>query len=154
MSNTIVDNYLSEQLALLETQTTASVATGTYGADLSCIDGLTPTMKMVTGDGVEIIKQSLIRRLNSPRGSLYSDQEYGTDLSGYLNKAMTAAEVTELEGSIQAECRKDDRVESCSATVTLETSSLTILIHVSPVDPSLEDFDLTFILSTDTLELV
>jgi phage baseplate assembly protein W len=155
MSNEMINNYMSTQLSYLGPQIARSSASPAYGADLYCVTDLLPTMRMVTGDSVEIIQQSLIRRLNSPRGSLYSDQDYGMDLKSYLNTALTTAGITEMQDSIQAECRKDDRVESCVATVALNgLDALSVSARVSPVDPLLDDFDLTFSLTSDTLELL
>ena len=153
MSNPIVETYLAEQMAILATSEPYMV-TGElgFGSDLSCVYDLTPTMEMVGGNSVEIIQQSLLRRLITPRGSLYDDLDYGLGVSLYLNSSMTVQQRQEIAGVIQGEMMKDDRLESCSVELT-ESSQYVAEVVVScvAIDPNLGEFALTFGLTETTV---
>lgn len=86
-----------------------------YGTDLSCTNDLTSTC--ATASGVTVVGQALYRRLITPRGRLLSDPKYGTDIRQWLNEDVAPANLAALQGAIQAECLKDERVLGADVTI-------------------------------------
>lgn len=66
----------------------------------------------------ENLAEALARRLITPRGGLFYDPEYGTDLRAYLKEPATDALRYEIERAAALEAEKDPRVEAATATVT------------------------------------
>jgi hypothetical protein len=118
-----------------------------WGTDLWCMLDLSPTMADVDPMNAEqAIGQALIRRLITPRGSLLDDGNYGLDLRGMCNRGITSRELASLSDQIRNECRKDDRTQDVTPTVTwsFSTSVLTVSLKVTPVDQAVGNFSLTF----------
>ena len=88
--------------------------------------------------------QRLIRRLFSQRGSHPLDEEYGTDIKGWLGRNFTADEVNVFETAAEIECEKEVLVLSveCSISVDdtqdVDTFALSILVRTEE-----EDFTIT-----------
>lgn len=102
-----------------------------YGTDISCRGDLDPGVDVT---GIELLGQALARRLDTPRGGLVDDPDYGYDLRSELNKGTTKRDVDAVAGRIVAELTKDDRVSSVRATVTPapDGSSMRVAIRVVP----------------------
>lgn len=123
-----------------------------YGSDLSCATDLTPMMVELEGDDPQIVGESNIRRLDTPRGGLVDDPDYGYDLCGELRKPMTAQELRAIPGRIVSELSKDDRNERIEADVTLVgTEELYVRIHC--VTASGDEFDMTGPVTRDEIRL-
>jgi hypothetical protein len=92
-----------------------------FGRDISC----TNTLK--TGRysfGVMLVAEACYRRLTTPRGTLRGGENelnYGLDLTSLVGSATTRAAAAALPGQIENELRKDERVESASASVVATT---------------------------------
>lgn len=86
-----------------------------FGRDLSCTDDLTEDMREVEGPLLTV--EALYRRLNSPRGCLWEDPDYGLDVREFLSKSMTQVEIDAIPGQIVAEAKKEQAVESFNAKV-------------------------------------
>ncbi|PZA07753.1 MULTISPECIES: hypothetical protein [unclassified Meiothermus] len=67
--------------------------------------------------GADNLAAALLRRLITPRGGLFYDPTYGFDLREYVGAAVGPQEVYEIEQLAAAECEKDPRVLSATATV-------------------------------------
>lgn len=67
--------------------------------------------------GYQNVGEAMIRRLSTPRGGLFYDPNYGTDLREWVNQGIRAKDVPRLAGLIAQECEKDDRVYSAVATI-------------------------------------
>jgi len=104
------------------------------GTDISCWPDLDPNGVLVSGRTA--LAQALARRLTTPRGGLFYDTNYGTDLRLYLNEGMTRDAQSRVKAAVEAECRKDERVSSCAADVVFNAAaqSLRISIAVNPGD--------------------
>lgn len=83
------------------------------GSDISCVTDIDPMLTSV--DGREALGQAIARRLGTPRGGLFYDANYGTDLRSFLNAHVTAERVAQ---AVEAEALKDERVRSASARIT------------------------------------
>ena len=122
-----------------------------YGTDISCYPDLDAAFGMVSG--FTLVAQDLSRRLETPRGGLFYDSNYGTDVRAWCNGSGTPAEIGALRAAIENECRKDDRVLDIVATVTFSapTSSLAIKLLVTLKDGT---FGLVLAVSSVTLSIL
>lgn len=118
-----------------------------YGVDLDCVTDCTDDFAELDGGSPRCIAQSLMRRLNCPRGACPDEPDYGISLPGYVNRGVVQSELRELNGTIVGECRKDDRVADLSVQLSYDPASskaLTGSMQITPEDPSTGDFSLTF----------
>ena len=99
-----------------------------FGQDISCLVDLDPMLGLTSG--IHTLAQGLANRLQTPRGSLWYDPDYGTDVRAYLNGAMTTQKLGQLQAAVQGECMKDRRVLSaaCAATFSASTSTLSLKV--------------------------
>lgn len=89
-----------------------------FGKDVSCTDAL-HTGRYVTGN--RLVAEALYRRLTTPPRVLRGGEEeddYGFDLTAAIGSAVTKSDAAALEGQISAEAQKDERIQTCKATVT------------------------------------
>lgn len=79
-----------------------------------------------------MLAEALARRLETPRGGLFYDADYGLDVRAMLNDAMTENGLAAIEDAILSEILKDDRVENAevAATFSMEEESLSVRIEV------------------------
>jgi hypothetical protein len=94
-----------------------------FGTDLLCLNDLDP--RFATVSGVANLKQALLHRLQTPRGTLFYDSPdgstYGIDLRDYLSSQQTPSLARQMQSDVQAEVMKDQRVQSCQVQVTTPT---------------------------------
>lgn len=104
-------------------------------------------------DGNTALAQALARRLTTPRGGLFYDLDYGTDLRAYVNDGLTPGQVSEIRSAIQRECLKDDRVfdVDCDTSFNSAAQTLSVSIRVVGADGP---FDLTLAISKLTVDLL
>jgi phage baseplate assembly protein W len=76
-----------------------------FGSDFAWTGDLDPRMPKV--DGLAGLQQSILRRLTTPRGGLFYDPEYGTDMTQFMN-AETNPKI--VEQAAESEILKDERV--------------------------------------------
>lgn len=100
-----------------------------------------------TVSGYDNLKQALIMRLNTPKGSLLLHPEYGSDIYTYLGKKNTVDNVNKLKVSIEQTLRSDSRVSSAKVkTYSVSQESVTFTVTFIPM--SFED-QVSFILGLD-----
>ena len=100
-----------------------------FGSDISTFPDLDPFFSLTTG--IHVVAEALARRLMTPRGGgLFYAPDYGLDVRGYLNSAMTTAQLSGLEHSIQNEALKDERIFDAKATVTANVAARKLAIKV------------------------
>lgn len=108
-----------------------------------------------------MLEESILRRLSTPRGTLYGGDEestYGVDLSGYVGAVGDAIAAAALPSVIESELLKDERIASAVATVvsSVLVGSLRVFhvrIDVVPVAET-ETFSMTLAVSELTIELI
>lgn len=118
-----------------------------FGTDINGTSDLDPACGTVSGTAA--LGQALARRLETPRGALWYDADYGTDVRGRLNDALRGGSALHaLQADIEAECEKDKRVRRASATLifTASSSALSVTIRCE-----LASGPFTFVLSADAL---
>lgn len=99
-----------------------------YGTDLSCVSDLDMTGAEVSGR--LLLGQALARRLQTPRGRLLEDANYGFDLRQYINADLSPVDIAKIRAGVESECLKDERVLGATATVTLTNNVLIVTILV------------------------
>lgn len=108
---------------------TVSVAQN-FGSCWSCISDL--TMPSVMASGNQCVAEAIARRLQTPRGGLIDDPNYGYDLTAWLDADVTPAQIASIQSNVNAECVKDQRVTSAQSTVTfLPTGLLIVTIQLT-----------------------
>lgn len=141
----IVKTAIASELASLVQIVDFPTAPHGYGSDISCDSDVDPTAREVDGFSTLALAEALVRRLDTPRGSLPDDKNYGISITSYLNRGATAADLRQLAGQIRAELALDDRVASLTVRVAPNGvgSNLSIEIATKPIDPNLATFTLT-----------
>lgn len=81
-----------------------------FGSDLSCVSDLTPSMLVVSGR--RLVAEAIARRLQTPKGGLLDDSNYGYDVTALLNADVAQGDLGRIAAGITAECQKDQRVLS------------------------------------------
>jgi hypothetical protein len=155
MSNAIVDAAFAKQLAELERLVPQPAGDLGYGSDLSCIADLAENLAEVDPFSTRGIGESVVRRLTTPRGTLPDDRDYGLDLRSFCNRGATAEELREVGGRCSLELAKDDRILSATVAVVQDSStrSLSVAVLITPADPALNPFSLTFAVTSGAAAL-
>lgn len=96
--------------------------------------------------GPKAIAQCVARRYMTPRGLLEYDPDFGLDLREWLNKGMTPQVLAMLQGLMQSEAEKDERVLSAAVRLTWTPGRFELLAHV---DLETTEGDVTLTLSAD-----
>ena len=114
------------------------------GPNANGVLDLDPSGRTVTG--LPVLIQSVIMRQSTPTGSLVGAPDECFDLRGFLSAGMTATDIQALQGFIQSQLLRDDRILACSvsASYTFATSTLTV---VERIQSSLGPFTLTLSVS-------
>jgi len=135
--NETVKDVITSELAKLTRLVPVPVEPFGYGLDTSGVDDWTDTLDEVDPFSAVGISQALLRRLQTPRGTLRDDLNYGLDLRSFLNRATTTREVFAMSGEVRGEVLKDDRVGDAVVSVTFESAKLMrVRIDAFPEDPN------------------
>ena len=154
MSGSTYDWLLVEPIAATSAGagTPNTAAGNVVGLDFNCVDDIDPGLSLVY-DERTLLLQAIARRLITPRGSLFYNTDYGFDLRGYLNASLTARQVAALEGEIQAECEKDERVSSADVTVRATAATNTFVVKIE-LDAIFGQTSMTMLVSDVTVEIL
>jgi hypothetical protein len=68
----------------------------------------------------QLMNEAVIKRITTPRGGLFYDPDYGVDVREYLNAPIDDARLFELQGLIEAELEKDERISSAAAVLSFD----------------------------------
>lgn len=94
------------------------------GIDISCTNDLDPSLRVVSGD--RALAESLFRRLITPEGGGWWDEEYGGGLLDFLGSMVSdkpAALASRVEARVERELLKEERVSEVSVSVSVEESA-------------------------------
>lgn len=97
-----------------------------YGSDLSLAHDLDPMMIELSGDDPLVVAQSAIRRLQTPRGGLIGDPDYGYDVRALLKSPDGSRRIGPR---IQAELLKDDRLSEVQVAVHQVGRSMSVAVQ-------------------------
>jgi phage baseplate assembly protein W len=114
----------------------------TLGTDFGGLLDISPAMTMVSGR--KALGQALARRLMTPRGHLFYDPDYGTDIRDYLNDSFNSYIVN---SQIRNELMKDERVSDVAVSSSFNADSQTLSIQIKVTDNE-GDFNLTLSVSS------
>lgn len=107
------------------------MATNRAGSDLSSFVGgaadLDPTFTPLDGDRNAL--ENVGRRWLTPRGTLPGDADgdFGTDVRSWIQSRQSGTSRVRLKLALEAEARKEERIRSCTVTVTPVRDGLTIV---------------------------
>lgn len=140
-----VKAVIAEEIAKLRRLVSFPKSPFGYGSDISGAFDVDPSMAETDPNSTLGLAQSIVRRLDCPRGENPDSKDYGIGLRQTINRGITAEEVNSMGGQISGEISKDDRIDRARVVVTPSDGGrlLTIAIQVSPVDPRLGTFSLT-----------
>ena len=79
-------------------------------------------------------RQSLCRRLITPRGRLISNPEYGTDIRAYVKASLTELELRQIEVLARLELEKDARVVAARVRATFLDGKLSLYIAIDATE--------------------
>lgn len=103
-----------------------------YGRDLSCTTALDTAMREVSGD--ELMRQVILRRLITPKGSLLSDPNAITlDVRRYMSKDVDERELMAMRGAIHAAILDDERILSVKVSMGYDAGQRTATIGVKAI---------------------
>ncbi len=95
-----------------------------FGTCWSCPTGLTFPAVMVTGN--RVVAEAIVRRWMTDLSTLIDDANYGYNLQQFLNGDLNVSDLPRVAQQAAAEAEKDERVHSCSVTVTFASETLTV----------------------------
>lgn len=127
-----------------------------YGSDVSTFAAgsflepdIDPSMPLITGN--RVVAEALARRLLTRRGKLIGSPNYGIDVRDLLNSAVDTRQISAIQGIIQTEVEKEERVESAVVVVSFASSKLTIDVRGATAEGP---FEFVLLVSEVTVELL
>lgn len=99
-----------------------------FGIDLN----VAPDLGLVFGLAKEqdCLRQDLLHRYTTPRGSLFYDANYGYDVRQWLGRPISTRDAFHIAAGLTNETRQDDRVKDAKATVSVTSDGFTADITV------------------------
>ena len=101
-----------------------------FGTDIDCVTSIGPRFKLTSG--FLNLAKALARRLITPRGTLDYAPDYGFDVRDWINHDTGQASRFTLQAAIDAECQKDERVQTASSSIDTSVAN-TIGITIAVV---------------------
>jgi len=130
---------------------TAASSAIDFGVDLICATDLDPGFRELAADDPRLVAEACLRRLQTPRGGLIDDPDYGYDVREILRTPMTRDQLAAVPARIRAELAKDDRILSLDVDVQqLSTEAVRLVIHA---ETDVGPFDLTGPITADEIRL-
>lgn len=129
--------------------------TTTFGSDFSGINDIDPNWSYLANspttpnDESIALTQAIARRLTTPRGGLFYDLNYGTDIRDFISSSIPIAQAI---SAIEAECRKDERVDDCDVTISVVADEWFVTIECKAHASG--PFALTLAVSAVSVELL
>jgi hypothetical protein len=118
-----------------------------FGVDLGGVLDVESTL--VLRMDRQALSEALLRRLTTPRGSLFYDFDYGFDLRQFLSAP--APQPGYLEMQVRTEVEKDERVEGVDVQSSFVGETLTVQLTVTDGDGP---FNLTLEVTQLTVEFL
>lgn len=98
------------------------------GCDLAWTDDLNPTHRLESG--LDQLRHDIYGRITCPHGRLIDDPDYGFDVKGeLLHKPMAPKDLLVFPRRVEAEIRKDERVDEVKVTLT-QSDTYTFLLDI------------------------
>lgn len=122
------------------------------GVDIALQGDLSPVWGLVAG--FTNLGYALARRLHAELGSLFYDLGYGEDLTDILHQGLTPADVANISKRIAAQCILDERVQTCRASLALNTQTGELTITITGTIPQGVPFTLVMAATSVTVQLL
>ena len=122
-----------------------------FGTAISCVTDVAGDGRTVTGFAV--VGEAIARRWSTPRGRLIAYPNYGFDLTQYINADMSPRDIAALRAAAAAEAEKEETVEKCTVSATLDTISGELTL-TAKVDTAKGPFLLVVVGSSVTLDVL
>ena len=124
-----------------------------FGTDWACELDLDPYGRTATG--LEVVRQSAVRRLTSALGSLLGDPLYGFDVASLLSKSGSQSTmVASAMVPIRNQLLRDERIETVRLDEGIYSAADKSLRLAMTVTTSLGPFFLIFTLSAAGIEIL
>jgi hypothetical protein len=121
------------------------------GTDLSLWPDVDPGGTFISGSLA--LAQALVRRLTTPRGGLFYDSSYGTDIRQFLSEMIDSSRLGIFQQRIEQEVLQDERVLAASALLTFNDATNTMSCSLT-VQTANGPFVLTLAVSSVTVTLL
>jgi hypothetical protein len=102
-----------------------------YGSDFRGAFDLDPVMSMCSGQ--ECLENDVVKRLNTPKGSMFWAPDEGWDPFPYIN-APVSQTAGAMAREIELELSKEERLASSQVTVQKNDTSLSVLVRCVSTD--------------------
>jgi hypothetical protein len=117
------------------------------GTDFMGLRDIDPNFTLVGGKLVYAF--AIARRLTTPRGSLFYDDDYGMDLRQFLSGSVQRPDV--IQAQVETEALKDERTQDAKCTVAFENETLSVELLLTTSEGP---FNLTVAVSSLTTQLL
>lgn len=102
-----------------------------YGIDVSCEPDLDPTFTPISG--MQVVVAAVVRRWQTPRGFFLDDPAAGEDMRSWINRKWDQKTAYDCKAALEREALKDERVYSCSVSLTQDSTLKTIGVSATLV---------------------
>lgn len=120
-----------------------------HGTDLAGVSDLEITMREISGR--KALAHRIARRLQTPRGGLFYDPDFGYDLRQFVSGSVLPEGT--IEASVENEALKDEGVEDVQIDVRFFTGTKRLRVFVA-VNDSEGGFDFVLDVTDVTVELL
>jgi hypothetical protein len=103
--------------------------------------------------GIDVLVQSILRRLSTPHGSVMGCPNDCLDVRDFLGSGLSNADVQKAQSAIQAELQRDARVLTSSVRATYDQATKSLGLTVS-VTSAAGPFTMTLAVSAVTVSLL
>jgi phage baseplate assembly protein W len=103
--------------------------------------------------GINVLAQSLVRRLSTPHGSVVGCPNDCTDLRTLLGAGITNSDAQAVQSAAQTEVQRDARVLQSAVTAQYNTATKAIVLSIRIVTAA-GPFTMTLAVSSVTVQLL
>lgn len=112
----------------VESVVKTGIAVDDFGTDISNITDISKDFALASS--LDNLGKALLRRLSTPRGGLFYDDEYGLDIRSYLSAGMNQPELLAFTAAVGGECLKDDRIKDCTVDASYRQADFTLTLRL------------------------
>lgn len=113
--------------------------TSDFGYDVSTFPSL--DVSFTPRNDVSIVADAFARRLLTPRGMIWSDENYGFDVRDFLNDEVTQEMLQTIRAGVQAQAEQEERILAASVKVAYSYRLATLRLGVE-LSTDVGDFSL------------
>lgn len=110
------------------------------------------SMPSYMASGLQCVAEAILRRWTTARGGLIDDPNYGYNVLDLVSADLSTRDINYAQQQLAAEAQKDERVLSCTVTLTLTVAGL--LTIVASATTALGPFKFVVSVSATTAQLL